>query len=354
LYPKDGAFVDVLVGGQYGSEGKGNIAAYLAKEYALLIRVGGPNAGHTVCFDGGHYIHHQLPSGTLTSNAKLVIGPGAVLNVQALMKEISDCRVESTRLSIDPSAMIITKKHLDSEKDLVASIGSTGQGVGSATADRIMGRSNDRLKLARHVPELAPYVRPTADILDDCFLRGERVLLEGTQGTGLSIYHGSYQHVTSRDTTVSGCLAEAGISPRRVRRVLMVCRTYPIRVQSPPNGTSGMMSQEISLADVASRSGLSLTQLKKTETTSTTGRRRRIAEFDWALLRRASSLNGPTDVALTFTDYISDSNQSARRFEQLTPDTINLIEEIEKVSAAPVSLITTRFHPRGIIDRRKW
>ena len=96
------------------------------------------------------------------------------------------------------------------------------------------------------------------EVLQDTFAANGRVCLEGTQGTGLSLYHGSYPYVTSRDTTVSGCLAEAGIPPGKVRRVVMVCRTYPIRVESPDGSTSGPMSQEISLDAISERSGISL------------------------------------------------------------------------------------------------
>jgi adenylosuccinate synthase len=97
-----------------------------------------------------------------------------------------------------------------------------------------------------------------------------------------------------------------------------------------------------------------LSELLEKEKGSRTHRRRRVGEFDWALLRRSASLNGPTDIALTFVDYISAMNRAARRFEQLTPETIRFIEEIERVAEAPVSLISTRFHFRSIIDRRSW
>ncbi len=114
------------------------------------------------------------------------------------------------------------------------------------------------------------------------------------------------------------------------------------------------MSQEISLAEIERRSGIALSRLQKTETTSTTKRKRRICEFDWVLLKKAAELNAPTDIALTFVDYLSIKNQNARRFEQLTSDTLRFIQEIERVAEAPVSLIATRFHHRSIIDRRIW
>jgi len=348
--------VDVLVGGEYGSEGKGQIAAYLSPEYELLVRVGGPNAGHSVYEEPEPYIFHHLPSGTRVSRAQLLLGPGAVISERTLLKEIAECGVEYDRLSIDPQAMIISDEDVKNEERLRKTIGSTGQGVGYATARKILGRQTSETKLARDVPNLKPYIRDSCAVLERAFREGNKILLEGTQGTGLSLHHGSYPHVTSRDTTVAGCLAEAGISPSRVRKVVMVCRTYPIRVQSPAEEgmTSGPMSQELSWREISKRSGIPYTELKKHEITSTTKRQRRVAEFDWTLLRKAASLNAPTDIALTFADYLNVKNRKARRFEQLDSEAMQLIDEIERIAAAPVSLVSTRFHHRSIIDRRAW
>lgn len=359
--------VDVLVGGAYGSEGKGHIASYLAREYDLLVRVGGPNAGHKVFERPEPYTFHQLPSGTRNSEARLIIAPGAVLEVDGLRREINECGVGVDRLVIDPQAMVIHPRDAGFEaRTLRRWIASTAQGVGAATARRIMrgalrpglirATSPSKVRLARDILELRPFVRESREVLEDAFRAGARMLLEGTQGTGLSLYHGDYPHVTSRDTTVAGCLSEAGIAPSRVRRVIMVCRSYPIRVQNPDveGMSSGPMEQELNWEEVARRSGQSAEELRALEKTSTTLRQRRVAEFSWTLLRKAATLNGPTDIALTFADYISERNTDARRFEQLTPDTINFIEEIERVAAAPVSLISTRFHYRSIIDRRAW
>lgn len=348
--------VDVIVGGQYGSEGKGQIAAYLAREYDFLVRVGGPNAGHTVFEKPKPFTFHQLPSGTRSSEANLIIGPGAVLNIEKLLEEIAVCQIDNERLSIDPRAIIITKNDIEREKRLVKDISSTGQGVGFATARRITGRGLKKVLMANDVAKLRPFVRETFKVFEKAFAEGHKILLEGTQGTGLSLYHGPYPHVTSRDTTVAGCLAEAGISPHRVRKVIMVCRTYPIRVADPDadGKTSGFMSQPLTWEVIAKRSGLDIEEIKATEVTSTTKRKRRVAEFDWQLLHQAAMLNNPTDIALTFTDYLLKDNKSARRFEQLDTDTIRFIQEVEKVSLASVSLISTGFNSRSIIDRRKW
>ncbi|RPI54203.1 MAG: adenylosuccinate synthase, partial [Deltaproteobacteria bacterium] len=349
---KGNGFVDVVIGGQYGSEGKGQIVAHMAKEYDLLVRVGGPNAGHSVFEIPEPYAHHQLPSGTRKSEARLLIGPGAVLRVDKLLKEIADCGVDANRLCIDGNAMIISEDDIKAEGNLVKSIGSTGQGVGAATARRIMQRHKDT-QLAKHILDLKPFIGNALDVLENAYSRNKKVLLEGTQGTGLSLYHGIYPYVTSRDTTALGCLAEAGIPPNRVRKVVMVCRTYPIRVESPENETSGPL-REISWEEIARRSGYDANMLRKAEKTTTTHRQRRIGEFEWELLHRAAVLNGTTDIALTFSDYISKKNVKAKRFEQLTQETINFIQEVERVAGAPVSLISTGFNSRSIIDRRSW
>lgn len=349
--------VDVIVGGQYGSEGKGQIAAHLAREYDVLVRVGGPNAGHTVFEKPKPFTFHQLPSGTRASEATLIIGPGAVLKKEKLLEEIAVCQIDVERLTIDPQAIIITPEDIEQESRLVKDISSTGQGVGIATSRRITDRGLKEVLMAKDVPELKPFTRNSAaKMLEKAFAAGRKIMLEGTQGTGLSLYHGEYPHVTSRDTTVAGCLAEAGISPHRVRKVVMVCRTYPIRVADPKakGKTSGYMSQPLDWEIIAERSGLPLEEIKATEITSTTKRQRRVGEFDWQLLHKAAMLNNPTDIALTFTDYLLKDNQQARRFEQLTPDTIQFIQEVEKVSLASVSLISTGFNSRSIIDRRKW
>jgi len=348
--------VDVIVGGQYGSEGKGQIAAYLAREYQLLVRVGGPNAGHKVFEDIAPYTFHQLPSGTRCSNASLLIGPGAAIRLEVLLREIEQCGVTSDRLTIDPGAIIINGEDIRWElKKIRGTISSTAQGTGHAMIRRIERRNGTQF--ARDVPVLKPFTQRSAlDVLEEARSKNHRVMLEGTQGTGLSIYHGEYPYVTSRDTTAAGCLSECGMSPRSVRKVIMVCRTYPIRVQSPRGGTSGPMGDNaaLTLAEVARRSGVRLQELRRTERTSTTNRRRRIAEFNWELLRRASFLNEPTDIALTFADYLDVNNRKARRFDQLTPETLLFIGEAERVARAPISLVCVGFNHRAVLDRRSW
>jgi adenylosuccinate synthase len=225
------------------------MASFLAREYDYLVRVGGPNAGHKVIKP--EFTYRLLPSGALHNpQAILLIGPGATIDVDLLQNEIQKCEVSVDRLFIDPQAMIIEQSDIEYEQGARGSIASTKKGGGYAAARRLMRdglRDTAPVRLAKDVETLKPYVYPIVDKLDTAYREGARVFVEGTQGTGLSLFHGPYPYVTSRDTTVGGTLAECGIAPARVRRVIMVTRTYPIRVANPKdgNGTSGPMSMEV-------------------------------------------------------------------------------------------------------------
>jgi len=349
-------FVDVLVGGQYGSEGKGQVAAYLAREYDVVVRVGGPNAGHRVSSESGVFTYIHLPSGCRDHDAEILLGPGTIINTEQLLQEISDAGVNPARITIDENCFLITDEDIAAETKLKQSISSTGQGVGAATARKIWRGDNGAITLAKGHPALKPMVGSVIDRLERAYATGKRIFLEGTQGSGLSLHHGAFPYVTSRDTNVAGCLSEAGISPMRVRKVLMVLRPYPIRVGNPeePGKTSGPLKNEIGGKLIAERAALDAEKLLSSEVTSRTKRPRRFGEFDWTLFRRSCALNAPTDIAFTFADYISIKNRDAYRFEQLTPETIRFVEELERVAQAPVSLINTKFDQRSVIDRRNW
>ena len=356
LPPTGEKLVDVLVGGQFGSEGKGQIAAYLSREYDCLVRTGGPNAGHSV-YGQPVEVFHLLPSGTTKSpKSRIILGPGTIINLEKLLSEIKKYLIDVDRLLIDENVTIISQKDIEKETKF-DKIGSTKQGVGFATANNITNRLKgiSRFK-ASNVKDLKGFIGSAHSEYEKIFRNKQKILLEGTQGTFLSLHHGIYPYVTSRDTSVSGCLSEAGLSPRRVNRIIMVTRTYPIRVQSPDGGTSGPFgeSTEIDLQTISNRSNIPLEELKKIEITTTTKRLRRISEFNWELFRKACEINSPTDIALTFTDYLSKDNRFAYNYEHLTSETIRFIEDLERCSGTDVSLISTDFSHRSIIDRRKW
>ena len=136
----------------------------------------------------------------------------------------------------------------------------------------------------------------------------------------------------------------------------MVMRTYPIRVGNPTRGggTSGWMGREITFDKVSTRSGVPLKEMLETETGSVSGRQRRIAEFDWAQLRRAAEINGATEIALTFADYLGIDNRRATSFADLNLKTQEFIRRVERVAGAPVSLVSKAFAPDGVLERGSW
>jgi adenylosuccinate synthase len=354
--PTTRRLVDVIVGGQYGSEGKGNVCSFLAKEYEMLVRIGGPNAGHKVA--DPEYKYMQLPSGSMSNpDAMIVIGAGSTIWLPQLLTEIADHKIpeDPKRLVIDRQAMIIDEEDRKLETELLSSISSTKQGVGSASARKIMNRGS---KLAFGPPvllagdesltQLNKFTGDGKAEIEAAIAAGRRVLIEGTQGTALSIHHGSYPNVTSRETSASGCLADAGVGPIAIRKVYMVVRSYPIRV----GGESGPMGKVIEWKDVEERSGKPLGSLCQTEKGTVSGKLRRVAEFDLDQVTRAATQNGATDIVLTFADYLSVANESAKSYDQLTPETRRFIETIERSTGVPVSLVSVGFGRQYMIDRR--
>lgn len=348
-------FVDLFVGGQWGSEGKGNICALLAKEYDVLVRVGGPNAGHKV--QDPEYTYRQLPSGTGSNpSADIYIAAGSTISLKQLGLELdAHPRLKTAGLFIDSQAMIIEDDDIALEEKLLDGISSTKQGVGAAAARKILGRDGDlswgpKVRLARDIPELANYIADVRDKVELALAAGKKVMLEGTQGTDLSIHHGSYPHVTSRETSAAGCLSDSGIPFTRLRKVTVVARTYPIRV----GGESGPMGVVVTFEEIAKRSGLAVEAISKTEIGSVSGKTRRMAEFNWEQIRRSAYWNGATDIALTFVDYLGAANSAASKFDELNAVSRKFIEDVERVCGLPVSLISKGFGRTGLIDRRNW
>lgn len=346
--------VDAIVGGFYGSEGKGGVVARIAPEYDVLIRVGGPNAGHTVVKDGNRHCFYHVPSGALhNERATLVLGPGANIHLPTLFKEVEAAESLGvdikSRLCIDPQANIITEEDRTAEADVVASVGSTGQGVGRATAGRILQRGLGRT-LARDCGELKPMLLRSLSIYEQAYRSGARMLLEGTQGTGLSLYHGPYPYTTSRDTTISGTAGEAGIAATRIDQAIVVLRSYVIRVASPEGGTSGPMYKELEWEDVAKTAGVDGPTLRERERTSTTKRLRRVGLFDWTLMSKALLLNGATSLALTFADYLDPANAEATSWDELVPGTRDFIRRIEAFGSVPVDFVSVS--DRDVLDLR--
>ena len=232
--------VSVVVGGQFGSEGKGKVSLEIARRCSVpvtVVRVGGPNSGHTA-YDrtGRRHVLRQLPAGCVDRDVDVVLPAGSYIDVDILMSEIEQLDYPQDRVRISGHARIITSEHKQWEAaaGLVGAIGSTGSGVGAAVMASV-ARGADNFELesfeATDHPVLEPFICDTSDHLRGRLDAGHRVIVEGTQGFGLSLLEGGYwPKATSRSTTASGALAEAGLSPIDVDDVTMAIRSFPIRV----------------------------------------------------------------------------------------------------------------------------
>ena len=298
----------IVCGAQYGSEGKGKVAQHFMyqKNAKAVVRCGGPNSGHTVYVNNKKYILRQLPVSALTTSVMSIIPAGAYIDVPVLMQEIKDTGVDVKRIMIDPNAFVIhNSDKKDEAGDIVNKIASTGCGVGAATKRRI-GRHGEDF-LAKNHPQLEPFLMDVKTEINTLMRNNHEVIIEGTQGYGLSMCHSKdYPFVTSRDTTSAAFLADVGVSMRYVSDIVLVVRSRPIRVA----GNSGPLPDEISWEKVSKTAGSDIL-----EHTSVTGNERRVADFGEeaaALVKEAIMVNGPTKIVLNHADYVMDG---FRRYE---------------------------------------
>ncbi len=328
----------VVVGGFFGDEGKGKIISYLSikDNPKIIVRGGaGPNAGHTIRDGDKIYKVRMLPSGFLNKNAKVMIGPGVVVNPDVLKKEIHDFDV-SGRSFIDKHCGVIEETHLtrDSKGELKEKIGSTGSGTGPANADRAMRV----LKLAKEIDSLSDLIVDVPEEINSVISANENLLVEGTQGTFLSLWHGTYPFVTSKDVTASGICADVGLGPTKVDEVIVVFKSYVTRVGTGP------LDKELSVEE-AEKKGWS-------EFGTVTGRQRRAADFDFDLARRAILLNGATQICITKLDVLFPNCAGKNSYSDLSEDAKLFLENIENKLNTPVTLIGTGPSVNDVIDRR--
>ncbi|NCF21497.1 MAG: adenylosuccinate synthetase [Nitrosopumilaceae archaeon] len=328
----------VVVGGFFGDEGKGKIISYLAikDNPSVIVRGGaGPNAGHTIRDGDRVYKVRMLPSGFLNKNAKVMIGPGVVVNPDILLKEIQDFDA-SGRSFVDKHCGIIEEKHLtsDSKGELKEKIGSTGSGTGPANADRAMRV----LKMAKDEESLGSLIVDVPAEVNSAISLNQNVLIEGTQGTFLSLWHGTYPFVTSKDVTASGICADVGLGPKNVDEVIVVFKSYVTRVGTGP------LANELSLEE-AQNKGWS-------EFGTVTGRQRRAADFDFELARRAIMLNSATQISITKLDVLYPECAGKTSFDEISEDAKSFIKNIEEKLKTPVTIIGTGPAINDVIDRR--
>jgi adenylosuccinate synthase len=318
--------VTVVIGGQYGSEGKGKVAFTYARDNdcKIAVRVGGSNSGHTVIGDDGNaVIFRHLPTAALLPDTTCILAAGTYIDVNILLDEISQAKLAPNRVMIDPNAVVVSDNEISEEKSvgLRKRIGSTGSGTGAAVIGRI--KRDSSVVLAKDEPRLAPYIANTRAFMREQLNKGTRILVEGTQGFGLSLLHSKdYPFTTSRDTSAAAFVSEAGLSPLDVDEVIMVIRAFPIRVP----GNSGPLPNETDWKNVSAIAG----QESLVEYTSVTKSVRRVAHFDPEVVVSAIAANNPTHIVMNHLDYIDAEcskggiiSQKARKFLHCVEQSIN-------------------------------
>ncbi len=326
---------NVLIDGQWGSTGKGKVAAHIALSNHIDVAVSDfqANAGHTTVLDNGKkFVVHTVPSAAVNEDCMCCINPAATIRLDRLKEEIDILNLNEKRLKINPTACIVEDKHKEEEAQLLKRISSTCQGVGAALSGKIMRLPG--VKLAKDIPELEMFIADTTFIVNTALKCGGTVLAETAQGFDLSINHGKiYPYVTSRDINVGSALSNSGVSPLWLSEVIGVIRTFPIRVGNVVEsgkmvGYSGDCykdQKELTWDEITEISG---SPDKLEERTTVTDKVRRIFTFSKTQINKFLTVCRPTQLAITFMDYI-DWNLHDKSGESLSEDAALLNSSIK-------------------------
>ncbi|MBS0622777.1 MAG: adenylosuccinate synthetase [Verrucomicrobia bacterium] len=371
----------IVVGAQWGDEGKGKLIDFLSASALHVVRAqGGNNAGHTIMVGEEEYKLHLVPSGILFPHTRCYIGSGCVIDPDVLLAEIEQLEARGIdlegRLILSPGAHVILPKHRDEDRALEKekggqAVGTTGRGIGPCYADKVYRTG---LRLAEwegaKKDKLKRFFGPVSRLVNEALDRGDEVLFEGAQGTFLDTTFGTYPYVTSSSTLAAGILAGAGVGPMKVNQVVGVAKAYTTRVGAGAL-PSALRADEVWVDPIDAR-----------ELGTTTGRVRRLGWFDAFLVRTAVQLNGISSLALTkldvldllkelkicvgyrlFGQVIDDlpykatdwdvlepiyetlpgwrrSTREVRSFEQLPVEARRYVERIEALCGAPVEVVS--------------
>ena len=329
---------DIIVGIQWGDEGKGKIVDKLAQEYDIVCRsAGGHNAGHTIWVDGTRYALHLIPSGILNPKAINIIGNGVVLSPESIIEEMKQFNNLEKRLYISDKAHLNLPYHslIDQAKEKLKgkdAIGTTGKGIGPAYSDKInrVGHrvaelltpkklcdnilhyfdqnraifdalqitppKKDQLleQLNQYNKILAPFITNTTNMVWEALENDQKILLEGAQGTMLDIDHGTYPYVTSSSTVSAGACTGLGLNPKDIGKITGIVKAYTTRVGNGPFPTEDDTKAGQTMAEVGKEFG------------TTTGRKRRCGWFDAVAVKYASRLNGCDQLALMKLDVLDN------------------------------------------------
>ncbi|MBU0628012.1 MAG: adenylosuccinate synthetase [Nanoarchaeota archaeon] len=332
----------IIVGGQWGDEGKGAIIDFLAEKADVVARfAGGNNAGHTVCVGNEVYKFHLIPSGIIHKKLN-IIGNGTVIDPEVLVSEIEGLEkrgftIDSSNLVLSSSAHIITADQISEDQATGARIGTTGRGIGPCYKDKIARRGKrvaDFIKENnKEAKKLRPLVKETYLIINEAIDSGKKVLIEGAQGALLDIDHGTYPFVTSSNPTTGGACTGLGIGPTKISNSIGIFKAYITRVGGGPFttelGTEQQTKSEESLSELKSKlskdgfehlyrkiihqanqsdeySEGRLLRIQGGEYGTTTGRPRRTGWFDAVAAKYSIMINGLSSIVITKLDVLSN------------------------------------------------
>jgi len=357
--------VTIIVGGFFGDEGKGKIISYLAQKDmpSIIARAGvGPNAGHTVYKDGKKYGLRMIPCGFVNESSKLFIGAGVLIDIERFLYEVELTETEG-RIFLDKRCGVIEQRHKDldaGDSFLKKTVGTTGSGCGPANAER----ASRKLKLAKDFPELKKFIIDVPLELNSAIEKKQEILVEASQGFGLSLFYGSYPFVTSKDTTASMAITDLGIGPTRVTEVNVVYKAYLTRVGE--GEMVGRITEDNvakydywnDLLKKADEKGIQGSANEKIafylgEKGTVTGRPRRVGNFDFSLAKYSSMLNGATQLSITCMDRLFPECYKITEKKKLSERAKRYIEKIETELKTKVTLISTGPESQDTIDLRK-
>jgi len=330
--------IDIVYGGNFGDEGKGQACAWLALRkreqglsYHFAVRVGGSNAEHRFVdpHDEKHTARVLPVAAWIDPNIKIVLGAGHMIKLESFFHEMNELTTlqgdQGGRISIDPMAGVIEPGHVESGRE-TSWRGSTHQGNGQAVAHKVL--RDGKFKTAKEYPELKDFIYwgGTWKLMRNWMAAGKPGLLEGSQGALLSLNHGYYPFCTSKDVTPAALLAEAGIATKYIRDIYGVYRTVPMRV--PGNsGPSG--GEELTWEQLEKAMGRDLPESVKRQTDS--GDRERVFLWSWDEFIKSVVLCGPTRMVLTFADWWPT--------ELMSINTEELIRNMEELASCPVIMV---------------
>jgi len=304
-----------VIGMEWGDEGKGKIIDFLAEKADVIARFnGGNNAGHTIEADNRKTVLHLIPSGVMRKNKLNVVGNGLVVDPKVLMHEVQ--HLEKNKIKISPEALaisenahIILPRHIEEDKSMGGTIGTTARGIGPAYTDKAariglkayefvdadifkkrFGEEEFYQAYKEYAEFLKPFVKDTTSIMNNAVDKNLKVIFEGAQGTLLDIDHGTYPFVTSSNCTSGGVCTGLGIPPKKVQSVMGVCKAYKTRVGNGPFPT-----------ELTSTTGQKIQKIGN-EFGATTGRPRRVGWFDAIIGKYSVMVNGIDSIALTKLD----------------------------------------------------